>query len=463
MYAHTHQMNRPMATEHKQQHRYNIKVVTRATGLNAATIRTWERRYGLPNPHRSDGGHRQYSQQDIDTLKWLLARQAEGLSIRHAAERWQTLVDLAISPFSESISEPTQTKAAMAEASSSPQLDELRQRWTDAALTFNRQASEQLLTQAFARFPPEVVCTDLLQKSMAQIGQRWAQGEITVQQEHFASALAVRRLDGLIAATPQPEAAERIVIGCAPGDHHIFSPLLLTYLLLCKGWDVYYLGANVPVVAMAQTIRQIRPHLVILAAQQLHTAATLLDMARVLTQEKVWVGYGGSIFNQLPALQASIPGIFLGRSLQDAVENVKHLLVASRGGGARPPAPPTVATRFEKTLTYYAARRTLIEAHVWGTFVAEGAVTEALMPINATIAETIIAALKLGDIALAGDGFAAVEHLLISYRPTHAWLDLYLRTYHQAAKIHLSEVADVIVAWLGAMITTDPRPSFVAL
>jgi DNA-binding transcriptional MerR regulator len=70
---------------------YNMKVVAQETGLNPRTIRTWERRYALPRPPRATGGHRLYSQYDIDLLKWLLARQAEGASIRNAVELWRTL------------------------------------------------------------------------------------------------------------------------------------------------------------------------------------------------------------------------------------------------------------------------------------------------------------------------------------------------------------------------------------
>ena len=58
------------------------------TGIAADTLRAWERRYGLPKPERTSGGHRLYSQYDIQTIKWLMARQAEGLSISRAVEAW---------------------------------------------------------------------------------------------------------------------------------------------------------------------------------------------------------------------------------------------------------------------------------------------------------------------------------------------------------------------------------------
>src|SRR5512137_1637725 len=68
---------------------YNLKVVLKETGIKADVLRAWERRYGLPTPQRSAGGHRLYSQQDIATIKWLIARQNEGLSISNAVTLWR--------------------------------------------------------------------------------------------------------------------------------------------------------------------------------------------------------------------------------------------------------------------------------------------------------------------------------------------------------------------------------------
>ena len=47
----------------------------------------------MPNPHRTPGGHRLYSQHEIDVLKWLLARQDEGMSISHAVQLWHQIED----------------------------------------------------------------------------------------------------------------------------------------------------------------------------------------------------------------------------------------------------------------------------------------------------------------------------------------------------------------------------------
>lgn len=78
---------------------YNLKAVVQETGLKPDTLRAWERRYGMPDPDRTGGGHRLYSQRDINTLKWLLARQREGMSISRAVSLWRNLQEEGRDPF----------------------------------------------------------------------------------------------------------------------------------------------------------------------------------------------------------------------------------------------------------------------------------------------------------------------------------------------------------------------------
>src|ERR671929_2299579 len=63
---------------------FNTKAVARETGVPADTFRAWERRYGVPRPQRTPGGHRLYSERDIAIIRWLRDRTDEGMNISHA-------------------------------------------------------------------------------------------------------------------------------------------------------------------------------------------------------------------------------------------------------------------------------------------------------------------------------------------------------------------------------------------
>jgi methanogenic corrinoid protein MtbC1 len=418
------------------------------TGLKPPTIRAWERRYGLPSPRRTDGGHRQYSQRDIDTLKWLVARQEEGIVISNAIELWRSMVDNGRDPLA-----PDQLVASSRQVAGLVQgqrLEAFRAAWVDACKAFDRGRAEEVLAQAFSLFGPESVCIEILQKGLAAVGLGWYEGKATIQQEHFTSALSAQKLQTLIAATPAPTRSERIIAATAPGDFHTFSPLLLTYLLRRRGFDVVYLGADVPAEELQETIQQVKPQLIIISAQLLHTASTLLELSRSIDFGQVKLAYGGLAFNHSAELRRRFPGHFLGRDLQAAVDVVEDLL------GRKPASPEVVepSETYRRALLQFNQRRSFIDAHVWGTFIATDKATVELNAINEDMAQSIVAALKLGDILLLGDSVEDIAHLLMGYRLPAQLLKDYLMAYHQAARVHLAESAQVLVDWLAGMIET---------
>src|SRR5215212_6968819 len=168
---------------------FNLKVVLKETGITADTLRAWERRYGLPVPKRTAGGHRLYSQRDIETIKWLIKRQAEGLSISRAVDSWNEQLASGADPLAGST--PSTFISASGAPAQSQALDTtlaaLRAHWIEACLNFSESNAEQTLNLAFSLFPVEAVCVEILQKGLSEIGDLWYENDASVQQEHFAS------------------------------------------------------------------------------------------------------------------------------------------------------------------------------------------------------------------------------------------------------------------------------------
>ena len=210
----------------------------------------------------------------------------------------------------------------------------LKIKWLQACLNFDGPAADQILNQAFAQFSMETVCVEIMQSGLADIGTLWYRGKASVQQEHFASELAVRRLHALISAAPQPIQKGTVLVGCPQGENHTFSLLLITLLLRYRGWDTVYLGANVPKAQLKETIAKRKPDLVVMAAMRLATAETLLDTAHYLLETQVPLAFGGRIFNLNPDLYRRIPGHYLGVELSGAIETIQSLL--------KGPLPPTL-------------------------------------------------------------------------------------------------------------------------
>src|SRR5947209_5199244 len=70
---------------------YNIQAVAAATGVPAITLRSWERRYGIPEPKRDPKGYRLYSERDIAVARWLKDRVQQGVGISRAVNMLQLL------------------------------------------------------------------------------------------------------------------------------------------------------------------------------------------------------------------------------------------------------------------------------------------------------------------------------------------------------------------------------------
>ncbi len=421
---------------------YNLKVVLKETGLGADTLRAWERRYGLPSPDRTSGGHRLYSHYDIEVIKWLTARQHEGLTISHAVEMWREQIASGKDPL-ENIVSPKLSQPIFPASETS--LDAIRTQWLEACLHFNEKEAEQALNQAFAIFPLEAVCTEVLQLGLARIGMQWYENKSSVQQEHFASALAVRRIDALISAAPLPTREQTILVGCPVNEWHTFTPLLLTLLLRRRGFKVIYLGANVPKSQFEETISTVGADLTVLVAQQLITAASLQQIAHLLVAHQAQVGFGGRIYNIQPALIRRTDGHYLGATLDVSIDEIQALV-------ARPIKSPAAQEPPQKNLAalvFFKSHRQQIEATLFEIIRKRRFKSDSIESSTQFLGDDIMAALQLGDLSLIDGEIEWVRsHLKSNNIPGHV-LSTYMQLYADAVSQHINGAGKPIIEWLG--------------
>ena len=432
---------------------YNLNLVLQETGIKADTLRAWEKRYDLPHPDRSEGGHRLFSEYDIETIKWLIERQEEGMRISRAVDLWNSILNNGQDPLSLHQTEQTMKPAASITPQDNEALDFERTRWVEACLNFDENAAEQVLTQSFAQFSLETVCIKILQAGLAEIGSLWYQGKVSVQQEHFASELAVRKLHTLISAAPKPVRSETILVSCPEAENHVFSPLLIAVLLRYRSWNVIFLGANVPKLEFKETIQKTHPSLIVMSAMRLTTAATLLDTALYIQPLNVPIAFGGRIFNYSPELIKKIPGYFLGDNLQKSITSIENLLLS--------PLPPLEYSadinRFAQTIHDYIENKPLIEVqvlHKMAELYKDMYPERIFQEVNSFLSQDILAALFLGDMKLLGQNVEWVKNLLGHRELSENLIFDYFEAYAEYARTHLTETGQPIIDWLEA-ITGD--------
>jgi DNA-binding transcriptional MerR regulator len=417
---------------------YNLKAVTKETGLSPATLRAWERRYGLVKPHRSPGGHRLYSRQDIEMLKWLIARQHEGLSISQAVEMWRMQLEgtqPGIIKTGPSTFRPTMEENILVE---------LREKWVAACQAFEDIAANQVVDQAFGIAPPETVSIEIFQKGLAQIGQGWYAGTLSVQQEHFASSIATQRLNIIISALPAPTRPESILVACPPGEEHDFILLLCSYLLRRKGWDVLYLGSNVPLDHLDQTIKSTRPAMVLSAAQSLTGAASLSKMSEYLVSRRRLLAYGGGIFNSLPVAEQRISGYYLGTDLPALPTIIEKVII-------NPPVIPEVlqlSPEYKLTLEGFVQRKSAILANAHSLTQMSAIERENAGLAGDYLTSMIEAALCLGDIHFMDFNADWLNGFLSNRGNQVALVRQFYHSYRQAVESELGLQGKLVTEWL---------------
>jgi hypothetical protein len=222
-------------------------------------------------------------------------------------------------------------------------------------------------------------------------------------------------------------------------------PLTLALLLRRRGWDVLYLGADIPVHSLALTLTGAQPNLVILAAQQLHTAASLLELAQVLLDARVPLAFGGLIFNRLPGLADVIPGHFLGPQFEAALQQLEQLVQTGRPALARRSVPG----HYPAALDHFRERRAQIEAEVWRRLEQQGIPEPYLTNANRYLGRALSAALALGDLDYLGPDLVWLDELLANHKQRSFGLfDCYLPAYTAAARLHLGAPAQPVLDWL---------------
>ncbi|MCJ7718051.1 MAG: B12-binding domain-containing protein [Anaerolineales bacterium] len=434
--------------------RYNLNVILRETGIKADTLRVWEKRYHLPVPARTKGGHRLFSEYDLETVRWLISRQQEGMRISQAVDYWRGLMDANQDPFLIFPSIGESPELVLPFESGGKALENLQASWLDQVLDYNEPNSEQILSQAFALFPLETVCLDLILPGLAQIGEGWYEGQISVHQEHFASELVSKKLQTLISTAPQPDHSQRILIGCPAGEFHTIPGSILNLLLRFRGWDVIYLGANIPTSQFKAIIKTAQPDLILLTASRLASSAALLKTARYLQEKDIPLGFGGWIFNQLPDLSPQIPGTYLGPDLNRAVPIIEDLIQGRYNKSL------VVAQKedYQDLVIQFKARYPLLKDYIFKNYSEMSFSISSQEALNEGIEflyNGILAAFTLGDIAYLSYDFLWIGKLLRNRNYQGDLFQGFIETVMDAIREYTDDSFTPILEWLAQQMNNN--------
>ena len=244
-----------------------IGELARRSGVSTATLRAWERRYGVIEPVRGESGYRLYSHADERRLQHMVGLIEMGIAPAEAARR------LLASP-----SPPSPTAAVPVDPAIAAGL---RGEVLAALLRFDETEADQLLDRAVSILSIEALLTDLILPVLRDIGSGWQNEEVTIGQEHFASNVLRGRMLGLARGWGGGEG--RLALLAAPsGEHHDLGLIAFGLALRSRGWRVAFLGADTPVASVISAAEETQPAVSVISVMDPERFDGIeLDLARL--------------------------------------------------------------------------------------------------------------------------------------------------------------------------------------
>lgn len=297
-----------------------IGVVSRRTGLKPDLVRAWERRYGAVSPRRSAGGRRLYSESDVERLR-LLSRATRG---GHPISQVVTLPDEHLRELAAQALEPAGAAVPRNDDPPPDRSSERVERCLAAVMALDAPRLLDELEQAASRLARRDLIESLLEPLMRSIGERWRARELEPAHEHLATAtvrLFTARLPELHRLRPE---GPGIVVTTPAGERHELGALLVAATASAEGWEVIYLGPDLPAEDVATAVGATRARAVTLsiACPDGNTASEVRRIAELLPAEvALLVGGRGA-----ERIAGELGG--LGIHLPDGLAGLRHHLAA---------------------------------------------------------------------------------------------------------------------------------------
>lgn len=225
-----------------------IGELSRRTGVSVELLRAWERRYALLAPSRTAGGFRLYGDDDERRVRRMRGYLDAGVSAGEAARL--------------ALDEPGTPQTATAADTSRLQRSSAELR--EALDAFDEQSANAAFDRALAEFTLDTVIRDVVLPYLRELGERWARGEATVAQEHFASSLLRGRLLGLARGWGNGIGPVAL-LACVPGEEHDLGLICFGLALRARGWRITYLGADTPPSSLVDAAGRLRPAIVVVS------------------------------------------------------------------------------------------------------------------------------------------------------------------------------------------------------
>lgn len=222
--------------------RHPIGVVAERTGLTPDLLRVWERRYRAVEPSRAADGQRMYSDGDIERLQLLRLASAAGRSIGQIARLPRDELTRLVREDDAARQRVARWDERGLPASAAESVEQA----LHLARAVNVPELESMLRRTAAALGVPIFLDAVLAPLLRRMGEEWKSGRLAVAQEHLATAIIQRVLEGVIHFLIPTHAAPNVLLATLSGEQHKMGALLAATAAAGEGWRVTYLGPDLP-------------------------------------------------------------------------------------------------------------------------------------------------------------------------------------------------------------------------
>ncbi len=307
---------------------YGIGVLARRLGMAPATLRDWERRYGLGPTDRTAGGHRRYQATDVARIEHMRRLVLDGVPPAEAArvalaepappDRAPALPDRAPAP-----SRPQAGSGSGGRSLALPgQLPQARG-LARAALALDAAGIGRVLITALKEHGAVATWEQIAVPVLAAVGQRHELTGGCVEVEHVLSVQLQAVLAARSAQFAVPAVSRAVLLACTDDEQHTLALYALAAALAERGVRTLMLGARTPRAALADAIARTGPAAVLLWSQTAETASPGHFAGLPRRRPPLRLLVGGPGWTAVPP-----PGARLVSSLPDAVQQASEAVGA---------------------------------------------------------------------------------------------------------------------------------------
>lgn len=173
------------------------------------------------------------------------------------------------------------------------------------------------------------VYVDVIQEAQYEIGRLWENNEISVSREHMATAITQFIIAQLYSRIDRSTVVRgNAILSGVSGELHQLGANMMADMLECDGWDVRFLGTQMPPRDILVAIDEHQPKLLGLSATMLfnlHHVEGLIEDVRKTFGGKIVILVGGGAFCAQPDVWREIGADGFGRDLREGIEQARAL------------------------------------------------------------------------------------------------------------------------------------------